>query len=261
MLSLRILTGVVAVPTLIALVVLGGVWSLGGILVGVLVGSVELFGLLRAAGHRPLVPLGMAIAVGFVLDSALPFAGLLQATLALGLVVAASWLMRRPDWSGSSVDLALTFLPALYVGGLLQFFMPLRELPDGMFWALMVLVGTWTCDTAAFFVGRAIGRTKLAPRVSPGKSVEGAIGGVVAAVLAGVVAALTVGYSVPRTAGLGLVIGVCAVLGDLIESYLKRQVGAKDSGNILPGHGGMLDRIDGLMVAVAGAYFYLAATG
>ena len=240
--------------------VLGGLWALAAILFGVVVGSAELFGLLRAAGYRPLAPLGVAVAAGFVLDAAFPTLGVLQAVLAGAAVAAVTWLMRRDDWSGAVVDWALTFLPALYVGGLLRFFVPLRELPDGTLWALMVLVGTWSCDTAAYFLGRAAGRTKLAPRVSPGKTVEGAVGGIVAAVAVGIVAAPIAGFGVARLAGLGLTIGICAVLGDLIESFVKRQVGAKDSGDILPGHGGMLDRIDGLMLAAAGAYFYVVAT-
>jgi phosphatidate cytidylyltransferase len=136
----------------------------------------------------------------------------------------------------------------------------------------MVLVGTWVCDSVAYFVGREVGRTKLAPRISPGKSVEGALGGIAATVGTAILAAPTIDLMAPTLAlapprlsmlhlgGLGLVIGVCVVLGDLVESFIKRQLGAKDSGVILPGHGGVLDRIDGLILAVAGAYFYLAAT-
>ncbi len=260
MLHLRILTAVVAVPILIFLVYEGGGWSLAGVLVGAVLGSIELFGLLHAAGYRPLTPVGMVVAIGFVLDTAFPFAGLLQACIAIAGVSAAIWLMRRPDGTGAVVDWALTFLPALYVGGLLRFLIPLRELPDGLFWGLMVLLGTWCCDTVAYFVGRTIGRTKLAPRISPGKSIEGAIGGIAASAAATVTAALMFGFPPLRLAGLGLTIGICAVLGDLVESFVKRQLGAKDSGSLVPGHGGVLDRIDGLLVAAAGAYFYVVAT-
>ncbi len=259
-LGLRVLTGVVAVPTLIAVVVLGGAWSLAAVLAGVVVGSLELFSLLRAAGYRPLAPLGLAVTIGVVLDPAFPQLGILQVVFPLGAVAAVAWLMQRDDWSGAIVDWALTFVPALYIGGLLRFFVPLRELPDGVLWALIVLVATWSCDTAAYFVGGAVGRTKLAPSISPAKSVEGAVGGVAAAVVVSMLAAPIGGVGVARLIGLGLTIGLCAILGDLIESFVKRQLGAKDSGEILPGHGGMLDRIDGLMLAVAGAYTYVVAT-
>jgi phosphatidate cytidylyltransferase len=123
-----------------------------------------------------------------------------------------------------------------------------------------VLVCSWCCDIAAYFVGGAFGRTKLAPKISPAKSVEGALAGIVAAALIGSVAALTGGHSPIRLAGLGLVIGVSTVLGDLLESFIKRQCGAKDSGVLVPGHGGVLDRMDSLLLAVAGAYFYVVAT-
>ena len=262
MLTRRILSGVVAVPALIVLVWAGGGWYLGAVLVGAAVATFELFGMLHAAGHRPLAPVGVAVSVGFILDAAFPSpsVGVLQAVLAVAIVVSASWLMRRTDWSGAVLDWSLTFLPALYVGGLMRYFVPLRELPAGMFWTLTVLVGTWLCDTLAYSVGRSLGRTKLAPRISPGKSVEGAVAGVLAAVVVGVGAGLVGEVSLARLAGLGLVVGVCAVFGDLIESFVKRQSGAKDSGMLIPGHGGILDRIDSWLLAVTGAYFYVVAT-
>lgn len=260
MLGLRFLSGVIGVPILIGLVLLGGVWYLAGVLVPAVVGSIELFGMLQGAGYRPLLPLGVVLAVGFVLDAAFPEYRVLPAVLTVGVVASLTWVMFRSDASGAIVDWALTFAPAVYVGGLLQFFVPLRGLADGTFWVLTVLVCTWFCDSVAYFAGRAFGRTKLAPRISPAKSVEGASAGIAAAALVGIVAALIVGQSPVRLAGLGLVIGVCTVLGDLLESFIKRQCGAKDSGVLVPGHGGVLDRMDSLLLAVAGAYFYVVAT-
>ena len=260
MLALRFLSGVVAVPLLCLAAWVDGAWYVGLVVAGAAVATFELFVLLQAAGHRPLAPLGVAVAAAFVLDAAFPARGILQAVLATATVASASWLMRRADWSGAIVDWALTLLPALYVGGLIRYFVPLRELPDGRFWTLTVLAGTWFCDIAAYFVGRAIGHTKLAPRISPGKSVEGAVAGVMAAVAVGSVAAPIGGLPLARLAGLGLVVGACAVLGDLIESFIKRVYGAKDSGALIPGHGGILDRIDSWLLAAAGAYFYVVAT-
>jgi phosphatidate cytidylyltransferase len=155
----------------------------------------------------------------------------------------------------------------------MHYFIPLRALPDGLFWILTVLVCTWVCDITAFFVGRRWGRVRLAPRISPGKSAEGAIGGVASAALAAILLGPlltwllgTVGLGVigplglARLTGLGLVIGACAVVGDLIESFIKRQCGAKDSGALIPGHGGVLDRIDSVLFAVVGAYFFVVTT-
>lgn len=260
MLRNRILSGVIGGPILLGLALLDGYGNVLAVLLFTAAGAWELFGMFQAAGHRPVVPLGLAMTFAFVVDAAMPESRVLAVTLALGGVGTASWLMLRADWSDAVTDWALTFAPAVYIGGLIQFFVPLRAWENGVFWVLTVLACTWTCDIMAFFVGRAFGRTKLAPRISPGKSVEGAWAGVTAAMLAGVVAATIGGYPPLRLAGLGLTIGVCAVFGDLIESFIKRQCGAKDSGVLVPGHGGILDRMDSILLAGAGAYFFLAVT-
>jgi phosphatidate cytidylyltransferase len=132
-----------------------------------------------------------------------------------------------------------------------------------MAWVLAVVLSTWAGDSAAYLAGRAFGRHKLAPVVSPGKTIEGALGGLLAAVL---VSAAVFGMSgaLPIWAGalVGGVIGVCGQIGDLSESFLKRQAGVKDSGNLIPGHGGMLDRVDALLFAFPAALLmYWVAEG
>jgi phosphatidate cytidylyltransferase len=123
-----------------------------------------------------------------------------------------------------------------------------------MAWVLIVVLATWAGDSAAYLSGRAFGRHKLAPVVSPGKTVEGAIGGLLASVLVGA-AVFAVSGVLPVWAGAvaGAGIGVCGQLGDLSESFLKRQAGVKDSGHLIPGHGGMLDRVDALLFAFPAA--------
>lgn len=273
MLRLRVLSAVVGVPFLLGLAIAGGAWYLGLAVFGAIVASLEVFGMLSGAGYRPATPLGLALAVAIVLSAALSDARVLPAALILAMLGGLGWMMLREDTTGAILDWGLTLASALYVGGTLFYAVPLRALSDGLFWVLGVMVCTWVCDIAAFFVGRRWGRRKLAPRLSPGKSVEGAIGGlvgtIVAAILLGPVLAqifALAGYgpfvspSVPRLIGFGLVVGVCAIIGDLMESFIKRQCGAKDSGVAIPGHGGVLDRIDSLLVAVVGAYFYVVAT-
>jgi phosphatidate cytidylyltransferase len=248
------------VPILVVLAYLGGAWALLGVMVPVIIGTLEMFAMLQGAGFRPLVPAGVALAAAFVLDGAFAEYRVIYAALPVGAILTLGWLAFRSDPSNAIADWALTLVSAVYVGGLLQFFLPLRAMPEGLVWVLMVLVATWFCDSTAYFVGRAAGRTKLAPRISPAKSVEGALAGVAAAVLIGLVAAAMTGLPYWRMAGLGLVIGVCAVVGDLLESFIKRQCGAKDSGALVPGHGGMLDRMDSLLLSVAGGYLFVVAT-
>ena len=266
---------------MIGVTLVGGVPYLLLVLVGAVAGMLELTGMLRHAGHRPLVPLGVALSAGLVLTVPFDRPDVVPGLLAVGVVAGLVWMFGRVDEPSAIVDWALTLAPALYVGGLLRFALPLRETPDGLGldWVVITLVCTWASDIAAYFVGRAWGRRRLAPRISPGKSVEGAAAGLFFAALVApfvtpllsliVTGLIGLGLPLPlppsapslaRLVGLGLVVGVCAPLGDLLESFVKRQCGAKDSGALIPGHGGILDRIDSLMLAIVGAYLYVVAT-
>lgn len=125
--------------------------------------------------------------------------------------------------------------------------------PHGDRWLLVALFVVWGADTGAYFTGRKLGRHKLAPRVSPNKTIEGLLGGLVVGVGVGLLAALSTGIPVARLPGLAVVCLVAAlfsVIGDLVESLLKRQAGVKDSGRLIPGHGGVLDRVDGVLAAL-----------
>jgi phosphatidate cytidylyltransferase len=150
------------------------------------------------------------------------------------------------------------------VGALLGYYALLRERPDGAYWVQLVLGCTWAADTGAYLVGRRWGRTKLAPTLSPGKSVEGALGGLAGATGLAIVVALLApgpGRAPPVLVGLGLLVGVAGLTGDLVESWIKRQLGAKDASGLLLGHGGLLDRMDSLLAAGMVAYYYLATVG
>ncbi len=173
---------------------------------------------------------------------------------------------------------AVTVSGALYTGGTLAFGLFIRTLPElhgpapprpaeGALLLLLPLCVTWAGDTAAFFAGRRFGKRRLAPHISPGKTVEGALAGLAGAVATGFALgfALDQGplYPVSPAAGaaIGLVLGVAGQLGDLAESRLKREAGVKDSGRILPGHGGVLDRFDGLFFTVPLAYGLIVIHG
>jgi phosphatidate cytidylyltransferase len=162
----------------------------------------------------------------------------------------------------ASSDFAVTVGGIVYLGWIGAYFISLRDLPDGLWWVLLVLPVIWVADSAAYFIGRRFGRHKLSPRLSPKKSWEGYLGGVVCGTLAGVLMAWAwAAFASPewispwKGALLGFVLSSLTTLGDLGESMIKRQVGVKDSGNLLPGHGGVFDRIDSwLWCAVLGYY-------
>jgi phosphatidate cytidylyltransferase len=170
------------------------------------------------------------------------------------------------------VDWALTMAVPVYLGWSMSYFLLLRgyqtitfhwmvgrwvTLPPGVWWVLVLLLGVWGFDGAAFFSGRYLGRHKLAPRISPGKTWEGVAGGLVVSILAGLVlTVIPLGVPWYFAILLGLLIGAASTLGDLAESVIKRQMHVKDSGQIMPGHGGMLDRIDSLLFAAIVVYLF-----
>jgi phosphatidate cytidylyltransferase len=135
----------------------------------------------------------------------------------------------------------------------------LRALPgvNGCRYFLLLIIATWANDSAAYFVGSVFGRHKLAPSISPKKSVEGSLAGLFASGLTGLIIALIWVKSILLFLLLGFVIGIAGQIGDLFESILKRDLGVKDSGSIMPGHGGVLDRFDSLMFAAPVLYYIL----
>jgi phosphatidate cytidylyltransferase len=273
-LALRIASGVVLVPFLLGVAYFGTPGTPGGVLYGLVicVGSAlaafEVRGMLRSGGYRPLAGLLIGVAVLLPLDAWLrptldvwsiaPDGALLvEIALMLGLIA----LLVRPTIERALVDWALSLGLALYLGGLMQFYLPLRRLPTDIpgFWVIALLVLSWVCDTSAYFVGRAYGRTRLAPVISPAKSVEGALAGVAGAAVVGALLSLPTGLSPLLLGGYGLAIGLATVVGDLVESLIKRQTGVKDSSGLIPGHGGLLDRMDSLLFCAPIAVLYLHA--
>jgi phosphatidate cytidylyltransferase len=222
--------------------------------------ALEVRSMLRSGGFVPLDWL----LVG--LSAALPLITWLGADttllLTIALVASLAWLLIRPTSERALVDWALSLALALYLGGFMLFYVPLRNDFPSMwpgFWVMWLLVLSWVCDSSAFFVGRAIGRTPLAPHVSPNKSVEGAVAGLIAPGVVGLLLGLALHLDPLRMAGYGLVIALATIVGDLIESLIKRQTGVKDSGVLIPGHGGLLDRMDSLLLCAPVAVLYLRA--
>ncbi len=154
----------------------------------------------------------------------------------------------------------MSLFGVVWVGGAGGMISLLRALPEGRAAVFFVFAIVWANDIAAMYVGKAIGKRKLAPRISPGKTVEGAIGGILAGVLAGVVVTLWMdvpGVSAWLAAPVSVYLGLAALAGDLSESIVKRAAGRKNSSDIIPGHGGLLDRVDGLLAAAPAFYHFL----
>ena len=169
------------------------------------------------------------------------------------------WLLLRSQKETAFTSWAWTIAGILYVGWLLSYLVALRGLDAGREWVFLALFTTFGSDTAAFFVGRALGRHRLALHISPGKTWEGAVGGVLGAIIVSLVLVIPLGLplSYGQAILLGLIVSIFGQLGDLVESLLKRNMGVKESGRLIPGHGGVLDRMDSLVLAGIVVYYYV----
>ncbi len=202
---------------------------------------------------------GLSLATGLYL--ARP--GLVVAALALLVVVPLGWFILVQGSNGRALSgTAATCFGAVYVAGLLGYTLLLRALPYGRRAVFLLVAIVWLHDTAAFYLGRAWGRRPLAPTLSKGKTWEGTYCGLAGGLLGALVARLTFlpELSAAGVLALGLAVGVAAEFGDLAESLLKRSAGAKDSGWMVPGHGGLLDRLDSLLFAAPCLYYGLLWT-
>jgi phosphatidate cytidylyltransferase len=255
MLGTRVVVGTVLAILAIVVIVEGGSWFFVlGLLLGILAAN-EFYRMMRRL--RPIALGGLA-GVALVLTACWYLSpgaavGMVALTLLLNFALAAIGGPRR----GVSVRIAITMLGVLYAGMGFGFLMLIRRMDDGMALVLTVVFGTWAGDTVAYFTGRYFGSTPMAPRLSPKKTWEGFLGGVIGTMLMVVFVGLYTGAELYHSLLLGLAIAVAAPIGDLFESLLKRDVEIKDAGRFLPGHGGVLDRFDGLMFAGVACYFVI----
>ncbi len=273
MLRERAISATVFVPPLLVFVALGEPWFAGLVALFVLIAAAEAARLLRGASFPAISAVAVAGALAVAADVAAPsqlrpYAGLPTACVVVVAAIVA--FVERDPRVGFSAWLATVF-GALYVGQLgflvrlgdvapaLRSDAPLVQLGAQRGWILLVILLVWSFDTAAYFVGRALGRRKFLAHISPSKSYWGVAGGLVASTAVAVAGSYALGQ--PPVAGLllGPLVGLAAQAGDLAESMLKRAAGAKDSGGIIPGHGGILDRTDSFLFAAPLATLYVVA--
>lgn len=270
-LAKRIISALIAAPVALIMIYLGGL-PLATFLAAVSAGCAwEFYRIAAAGGVEPLDPVGIPLAGAVPLAVYAAGIGLYRPSLVVAavamLIILAAVIWTRGPQRRPLGAASLTVMGILYTGGLLSFGYALREHPyavgDRAGTALVAfpLVLTWASDIGAFFVGRAVGGPKLIPSVSPGKTISGALGGLAATVLVSwlyvrfalrPVALLTM--TIPATILFGALISVAAQVGDLAESLLKREANVKDSSHLIPGHGGLLDRLDSLLFVLPVAY-------
>ncbi|HBT82916.1 MAG TPA: phosphatidate cytidylyltransferase [Desulfuromonas sp.] len=256
----RIITALIALPLLILFLINAGPVTFAGLVVVVATLALgEFYSMFLPTERRGERLLAMAAGAGLTVLLCWQRPHLFEAGLtAAVLVFALLFLFRYRDLATVTTHLAAVCLGFLYLPLLLGHLALLRFLPFGRQWIFLVLVIVMVGDSVAYFVGSAFGRRRLYPAISPKKSIEGALGGLLGSTLGALLCQviffpqLTVVDCLLLGAGLGLL----GQVGDLFESMLKRATGVKDSGTMIPGHGGLLDRLDSLLFTFAPAYYY-----
>jgi len=261
MLRKRVITALWGIPLLIV-----AVWfdepfqwfTLFAVFWGVLA-VIEFYGMTAVSRVIPLTCFGLVWTLLFIFSPHVDYHNfdyyLLTSAVALSLILLV--VIRQKE--GVFISWAWMIAGILYVGLLLSFLVALR-LDAGRNWLFLALFGTFGSDTAAYFIGKTFGRHRLALRISPSKTWEGAIGGLFGAVIISLLFTLPTPFQLPLSYGqailLGILISVFGQIGDLVESLLKRNMGVKESGYLMPGHGGLLDRMDSVVFAGVVVYLY-----
>jgi phosphatidate cytidylyltransferase len=272
MLRQRVLSAVIFVPIIFASIWFGNPWFSIVVAIAALLGVIEFYAMVDRRRWQPLAIFGTLWTLFFIFNAyyapkyssnniyILVTSALITSAVALSLV----WVLFLRS-SGEKVMLswAASVTGIFYMGWLLSYWVLIMNSYGGDWngrdWVLLALFSTFAVDTTAYFVGRAWGRHKMAPTVSPGKTWEGAAGGLVGAIVAVIALALLldVDISYSEMVILGVLIAVFAQLGDLAESKLKRSVGVKEASNLIPGHGGILDRLDSIVFTGVVVYYCL----
>jgi phosphatidate cytidylyltransferase len=269
----RAISAAVLVPVLLIVLLFGGVVFAAAVALITTIAAIEVFRLFRAAGSAPFAALGTALALLVVLDAAFPevFEGSGMLLAGIGIVLVAVASFTKVDPRDSLQSWMATVFGALYVS-LLAFLIrlgmvapavpagaPLGALGAERGWILLLILAVWAYDTGAFLVGKNLGRRKFLTHISPSKTIEGLIGGVIASTLVVAVLLWALGQDPRHALVLGPLTALAAQAGDLAESVIKRAAGAKDSGALIPGHGGMLDRVDSFLFAAPVMTLYVIA--
>ena len=269
----RAISAAVLVPVLLIVLWLGGYVLAAAIAIVTALAALEVFRLLRTAGYATLAALGTALALAIVIDAAFPTAlegsGLLLGAVGIVLVAVAAFAKTDPH-EGLATWMA-TIFGALYVS-LLAFVIrlghaappipsdaPLAGVGGERAWILLLILSVWSYDTGAYLVGKQFGRRKFLTHISPSKTYAGLVGGIVATTVVMAIALWAVGQPPFHALVLGPLTALAAQAGDLAESVIKRAAGVKDSGDLIPGHGGMLDRVDSFLFAAPVVTLYVVA--
>lgn len=212
--------------------------------------------MMQAKAHKPALLFAFAIVLCAIANMQFPTWSIFVPAFTGLLIAHLIWELFQTDSTTQPIDWSLTVAGSAYIGLGISHLLGLRLLPDGPAWVWLAIAGTWGADTAAYFGGRAFGKHQFWPRWSPKKTWEGFIAGIFGGILGCLLVPLVFGFPILHALIIGVAVSLVGPLGDLSVSMLKRYAGVKDSSQLIPGHGGMLDRIDSILFAAVTVFYY-----
>ncbi|MFC1899226.1 phosphatidate cytidylyltransferase [Chloroflexota bacterium] len=261
MLKKRLITALIGIPLIVLPIWFGQLWFTVIVAVWGVLAGYEFYKMAASAKAQPITFIGLIGILLFVVSPHINHEGTLPLLLTSIVVIPLIILLLRHKEERNFGSWVWTISGILYIGWMLSHFVALRNLDGGRNWIFLAFLVTFAYDSSAFFVGRTWGRHYMVPSISPKKTWEGALGGVSGAIFVSLLFLIPTPLQLPITFWqailLGVMISVFAQVGDLVESLLKRSTGMKESGTLLPGHGGFLDRIDSIVFAGIVVYYYV----
>lgn len=252
---IRIITALVGMPIILAALYFGKLWLLAFVLAVVFLGIKEYHEIMLGIEIKAITSLSYTLAIIFPVAM---YFNLISVEILFVMTFIVMTVFSLIFYMQPIKDCAIQLFGIYYLSGMFSYVLKIRVMENGFIYLLLTFLFIWMSDTAAYFVGKFFGKHKLAPHISPNKTVEGSLGGLFFTVLFAFTIANIFQYSVSLMMLLAIIVNVFAQLGDLVESAIKRQAKIKDSGNLLPGHGGILDRFDSALFAIPAVYLFLS---
>ncbi len=257
----RYIGALVLVPLLV-FIFLGGYFLKLSVLFLSLGGMYEFYKVTKVKGYKPIELIGYILCIGYNIYISIG----LDMEIVVGvflLVVFLLMIVPVLNTEVNFIDVALTILPCFYVAVFFSFILLISMMDNGKYLLWLIFISSWCCDTLAYYFGRAFGKHKLIPKVSPKKTVEGSLGGLLGSVIGCtvygfIISKYGVNIALYHYVILGILGGIFGQFGDLVASSIKRNAGVKDYSNLIPGHGGILDRFDSILFAAVVVFYYLS---
>lgn len=257
----RTVTTIIGVSLTIFTILCNGFFFFIVIVIMSLLGLNELYIIAHKHGYRPSYILGSILTLYFIIITVYDISYINyyieNIIITFFIIITFIFQLFKKDHSKVLAEISITIFGSIYLGYLFSFLLKIKDFPNGNYYLISLLIITWVNDIGAYLIGTKFGRNKIFPKISPNKTIEGSIGGIIFSIACTFTLKNWLNFTIYELLSLGLLISIIAQLGDLFESLLKRGSRIKDSGTLLPGHGGILDCLDSLIFTAPVFYYYI----